>query len=43
LGNVIERDHLGDPDVDGTNIKMELQEAGFGGMGLFELTQVRDR
>jgi len=27
-GNLRERDHLGDPGVDGVNIKMDLQEMG---------------
>jgi hypothetical protein len=33
--NVRERDHLGDPGVDGRyNIKMDLQESGLWGHGL---------
>jgi hypothetical protein len=34
---------LGDPDVDGVNIKMDLQEAECGGMDWIELVQDRDR
>jgi hypothetical protein len=30
-GNLRERDHLVDPDVDGTNIKMDSQEVGCNG------------
>jgi len=29
-GNQRERDHLEDPGVDGDNIKMDLQEVGWG-------------
>ena len=43
-GNLTERDLLGDPDVDGKdNIKMDLQEVGYGGMYWTELSRDRDR
>ena len=43
-GSLRERDHWGDPDVDGThNIKMDLQEVGGGVGDLMELAQDRDR
>jgi hypothetical protein len=29
-GNLKEREPLGDPDVDGDNIKVDLQEMGYG-------------
>jgi hypothetical protein len=41
-GNLRERDHLEDPDVDGGNIKMDLQEVGCGGMDWIDLAQDRD-
>jgi len=35
---------MGDPGIDGRiNIKMHLQEVGFGGMDWIELTQDRNR
>ena len=37
-----ERHHLGDPDVDGDNIKMDLQELGFGVMDWIDMAQDRD-
>ena len=42
-GNLRERDHWGDPDVDGDNIKMDLQELGGGFGDWMELAQDRDR
>ena len=41
-GNLRERDHLGDPGVDGRNIKMDLEEVGCGGVDWIELAQDRD-
>jgi hypothetical protein len=38
-----ERDNLGDTGVDGDNIKMDLQEVGYGGMDWIDLAQDRDR
>jgi hypothetical protein len=44
LGNLRERDHWGDPDVDGRIIlRWILQEVGWGSMGLIDLAQDRDR
>jgi hypothetical protein len=42
-GNLKERDHWGDPGVDGDNIKMDLQEVGFEGMDWSGLVRDRDR
>jgi hypothetical protein len=43
-GNLSERDHWGDPGVDGEdNIRMHLQEVGCGGMDWIGLAQDRDR
>jgi hypothetical protein len=42
-GDMRERDHLGDPDVDGRIILRYLQEVGCGGMDWIELVQDRDR
>jgi len=41
-GNLRERNHLGDPDVE-FNIKVDLQEVGCGGMEWIQLAQDRDR
>jgi len=38
-----ERDHLGDPGVDGRMILRHLQEVGRGGMDWIELAQHRER
>ena len=42
VGNLRGKDHWGDPDVDGDNIKMDLWEVGGGGDWM-ELAQDRDR
>ena len=42
-GNLRERDHLGDPSIDGDNIKMDLQEVGCGCMDWIELAHDKDR
>ena len=39
----MERNSLRDPDVDGDNIKMDIQELGCGVMDWIELAQDRDR
>jgi hypothetical protein len=41
-GDLREGDHLGDPGVDEDNIKMDLQEVGWG-IDWIELAQDRDR
>jgi hypothetical protein len=43
VGNLRERDHLGDPCVDGEIIKINLQETGCGDMDRNELVQDTDR
>jgi hypothetical protein len=44
VGKPEERDHLGDPSVDGwINIEMDLQDVGCGGLDWIELNQNRDR
>jgi hypothetical protein len=42
-GNVRERDHLGDTDLDGRIILLDLREVGCGVMDWIELAQDRDR
>jgi hypothetical protein len=42
-GNLWERDHLGDPGIDGRIILRCLQEVGCGRMNWIELAQDRDR
>jgi hypothetical protein len=42
-GNLRERGHWGDPDVDGRYIKKDLQELGGGCGDWMELAQDRDR
>jgi hypothetical protein len=42
-GNLRDRDHWGDPDVDGRIILMDLQEVGGGYGDWMELAQDRDR
>ena len=39
----MERNSLRDPDVDGDNIKMDIQEVGCGVMDFIELAQDRYR
>jgi hypothetical protein len=41
--NLRERDRLGDPGVDGDNIKTDLQEGGLRGMDWIDLAENRDR
>jgi len=43
LGDIRERNHLEDPDVDGWSLKMCLQEEGCEGMDWIDLAQDRDR
>ena len=42
-GNMIERDQLEDPGGWEDNIKIDLQEVGYGGMDWMDLAQDRDR
>ena len=43
-GNVRERNHFQDPGIDGRdNVKMDLQEVGYGGVDWIELVEDRDR
>jgi len=42
-GNLRERDYLEDPDVDGDNINIDLQDVGCGDRDWIELTQDRYR
>jgi hypothetical protein len=44
-GNLRERNHLEDPGINGggDNIKMDLQEMGFGGMDWIDLAQYKYR
>ena len=42
-GNLRERDHWGNPDVDGDNIKTDLQEVGGSCGDWMELAKDRDR
>ena len=42
-GNLMEGDHLGDPGVDGCNIKMDLQKVGYECVDRTDLAQDRDR
>ena len=41
-GNLRERYHLVETNVDGDNIKMDLQEVGKGGMNWIDLAQDKD-
>ena len=42
-GNLRERDHWGDPGLDGRIIFMDLREVVYGDMDWIELAQDRDR
>jgi len=42
-GYLREGEHLEDPGIDESDIKMGLQEVGFGGMDWIKLAQDRDR
>jgi len=42
-GNLREGDNLEGPGVDGDNIKMDLQEVGWGSKGWVDLAKNRDR
>jgi hypothetical protein len=43
LGNLRERDHWGDPGVDGRIILRWMFKVGYGGMDWIELAKDRDR
>jgi hypothetical protein len=43
MGNLRERNRLGDPGIDGRIIKMDLLEVGCGGTDWIELAQDRDK
>jgi hypothetical protein len=42
-GNLREKDHCGDPGVDGDNIKMDLKDVECEGMVWIEQVQDRDK
>jgi len=42
VGKPEEKDHLGDPGIDGS-LELDLQEVGCGGMDWIELAEGRDR